>query len=339
MKKNKEKKEDIDLETKKSTPEPVFEIHRMPKEYKHGRFGEKSKEGLKEEKTTPANKSKTKKAGMLIIAFGSLLVIFLAYIIFSYIRNPDFSMADLFTSAEKIVLEEEDEAISTPPLAEEDPIIEDDDIIEDEDDLFDEEPIFEEDVSEEDLVVEDIIFSFVDSDGDGLGDEEEALLGTDPFNPDTDGDGFDDLTEVLNLYDPAGPGSLEENENIDRYKNYTFGYSLLYPNSWEKNVLSDETSVMFLINNNSFVQVLVEANENNQSIENWYSSRFFRSPGAGLIRENSDWRGVFSEDGLAFYITDSGLENIYTFIYSTPENRPILFPNIFNMMINSFEIN
>ncbi len=36
----------------------------------------------------------------------------------------------------------------------------------------------------------------LDSDGDGLTDEEEAKLGTDPFNPDTDGDGLTDYEEV-----------------------------------------------------------------------------------------------------------------------------------------------
>ena len=36
----------------------------------------------------------------------------------------------------------------------------------------------------------------LDSDGDGLTDAEEAVLGTDPNNPDTDGDGLDDFTEV-----------------------------------------------------------------------------------------------------------------------------------------------
>jgi len=35
-----------------------------------------------------------------------------------------------------------------------------------------------------------------DSDGDGLSDEEETKLGTDPFNPDTDGDGLLDGEEV-----------------------------------------------------------------------------------------------------------------------------------------------
>lgn len=35
-----------------------------------------------------------------------------------------------------------------------------------------------------------------DSDGDGLTDSEELLLGTNPFNPDTDGDGLSDGQEV-----------------------------------------------------------------------------------------------------------------------------------------------
>ncbi len=36
----------------------------------------------------------------------------------------------------------------------------------------------------------------IDSDGDGLLDSEEAVAGTDPFNPDTDGDGLSDGQEV-----------------------------------------------------------------------------------------------------------------------------------------------
>ena len=47
---------------------------------------------------------------------------------------------------------------------------------------------------------------FIDSDGDGLSDEEELLLGTDPYNPDTDGDGLTDYEEVR-IYgtDPLNP--------------------------------------------------------------------------------------------------------------------------------------
>ena len=42
----------------------------------------------------------------------------------------------------------------------------------------------------------------VDSDGDGLSDSEEALLGTDPNNADSDGDGISDGDEVANGTDP-----------------------------------------------------------------------------------------------------------------------------------------
>jgi len=42
----------------------------------------------------------------------------------------------------------------------------------------------------------------LDSDFDGLPDEKEVEIGTDPFNSDTDGDGYFDGTEVENNYNP-----------------------------------------------------------------------------------------------------------------------------------------
>ena len=45
----------------------------------------------------------------------------------------------------------------------------------------------------------------VDTDGDGLTDEQEALLGTDPDSPDTDGDGVSDGQEVADGTDPLVP--------------------------------------------------------------------------------------------------------------------------------------
>ena len=40
-----------------------------------------------------------------------------------------------------------------------------------------------------------------DTDGDGLTDKQEAVIGTDPTNPDTDGDGVDDYTQLVTLGD------------------------------------------------------------------------------------------------------------------------------------------
>ncbi|MFA5855386.1 MAG: S-layer homology domain-containing protein [Candidatus Gracilibacteria bacterium] len=44
-----------------------------------------------------------------------------------------------------------------------------------------------------------------DSDGDGLDDLEEAVIGTDPVNSDTDDDGYLDGTEIFSGYDPLDP--------------------------------------------------------------------------------------------------------------------------------------
>ena len=49
----------------------------------------------------------------------------------------------------------------------------------------------------------------VDSDGDGLGDDEERIFGTDPHNWDTDGDGASDHDEVwVHQTDPLDSKSV-----------------------------------------------------------------------------------------------------------------------------------
>ncbi|MDD5072091.1 MAG: hypothetical protein PHQ42_05170 [Patescibacteria group bacterium] len=51
----------------------------------------------------------------------------------------------------------------------------------------------------------------VDTDGDGLSDYEEVrIYKTDPLNPDTDGDGYPDGEEVRSGYNPLGEGRLYE---------------------------------------------------------------------------------------------------------------------------------
>lgn len=62
-----------------------------------------------------------------------------------------------------------------------------------------------------------------DSDGDGLTDEEEAKLGTDPFKKDTDGDGLTDYEEVrIYKTDPLNPDTdfdgLSDGDEVKKYK-------------------------------------------------------------------------------------------------------------------------
>ncbi|MEM7386523.1 MAG: hypothetical protein AAF514_16400, partial [Verrucomicrobiota bacterium] len=56
----------------------------------------------------------------------------------------------------------------------------------------------------------------IDRDGDGLGDDEEAALGTDPENPDSDGDGVSDGGEVSLGTDPLDPNSKPDGIVLDR---------------------------------------------------------------------------------------------------------------------------
>ena len=46
---------------------------------------------------------------------------------------------------------------------------------------------------------------FQDADQDGLSDDEESVLGTDPKKKDSDGDGYNDGVEVKSGYDPLKP--------------------------------------------------------------------------------------------------------------------------------------
>ena len=73
-----------------------------------------------------------------------------------------------------------------------------------------------------------------DSDGDGLTDNQEVLIGTDPNNPDTDGDGINDKAEVgSNVNSPRdtdGDGKIDALDTDDdndglltKYENYNGG--------------------------------------------------------------------------------------------------------------------
>jgi len=60
----------------------------------------------------------------------------------------------------------------------------------------------------EDEGLEPFEFVPLDSDEDGLSDQDERHYGTNRLDPDTDGDGFDDGTEVKNGFNPLGEGRL-----------------------------------------------------------------------------------------------------------------------------------
>lgn len=63
---------------------------------------------------------------------------------------------------------------------------------------------------DEKLIQTSPIALMIDSDQDGLPDEIEKRIGTDPFNADSDNDGFNDGQELKNNFNPLGEGRFEK---------------------------------------------------------------------------------------------------------------------------------
>lgn len=101
---------------------------------------------------------------------------------------------------------------------------------------------------------------FLDSDQDGLSNQEEKLYGTDPDKADTDGDGYSDGAEIKSGYDPLKPApgdklmdsgtenpaanNAEDEKNITKDLANKISAITLSPDSEEKNISLDEIKSM-----------------------------------------------------------------------------------------------
>ncbi len=179
----------------------------------------------------------------------------------------------------------------------------------------------------------------LDTDGDGLFDDEETALGTNASSTDTNGNSYQDLVEVNNNYNPSGSGRLSANENLARYQDKVYGYELLYPKSWPVKALNNETTMIFTAPDNSLVQISIQDNADKQSILGWYETSF---PDIVVtydkLKSADGWEGVMGEDGLNFYLTGQDRKNIYVISYIPAVDDRVAYPNIFGLMINSFFI-
>lgn len=178
----------------------------------------------------------------------------------------------------------------------------------------------------------------IDEDSDGLNNDEEVVLGTNPNSLDSDGDTYTDLAEINNGYDPIGLERLEYNINLQEYANSVGSYRLFRPKTWEIEALDDNNTVIFTAPDNSLIQISVQKNINQQSIVGWYGSAFPTSVITyDKLNSHANWEGIFSDDGLNFYLTDDGQQYIYVISYISADGR-LVYPNIFQLMINSLQI-
>lgn len=273
-----------------------------------------------------AEKKKFKIVGVLIMFFGFIVIAAIVYFAYIYTIAPAANKNKIEIKPENEIKKSEEElqASSTEPA-----------------------PVLDLNNNNDTVLIEAVEVSgsevdeaddapLLDSDGDGLYDEEEIILGTSKDNQDSDGDGYNDLQEILNSYNPAGVGRIEDNSNLVFYHNQAYSFNFLYPVAWLTNQLNDNTFVLEAADS-SYFQVSVMKNDNKSGIVSWYEN-MFKDESVSLDRliVKSDFEAIKSADGLNFYITEESRENIYALSYIPINSERRAYKNIFNLMLNSF---
>lgn len=182
----------------------------------------------------------------------------------------------------------------------------------------------------------------LDSDKDGLTDEEEKLYKTDSLNPDTDSDGYLDGAETLSLYSPLSKGGkIDTSGLINIYINPVFKYSLFYPAGWIAQALDQSNAtVIFTSATGEFIESLVLENPQKLTISNWYKEQ---SPDINLVdTKKSKLDGqeaieIIDKDNGQKIIYAAYKDKVYGLIYNYGTQEGLNFETTFGMMENSFK--
>ncbi|MFZ4648598.1 MAG: thrombospondin type 3 repeat-containing protein [Patescibacteria group bacterium] len=302
-----------------------FVVHNMPAPV--------SSEGTTN-KTSLAAPENHKKTGMIIISLGILLVIGLLYGVYILVIKPSLksnvSQEVPLAVEEPVVTPENIQAVVIPPVASSTVIATETPEISPTSTTNIEQP-----------VVVPSVESIIDTDSDGLSDEEEKLIGSNPNKIDTDSDGNADLIEVQNTYNPAGSGRLASSSMLNNYRNPSLKYSLIYPKSWSiKNLNGNETVLISSVDEKYFIQILHQNNENNLDIVDWYQAEFpGQEVGEGRSATDGSWIGVYNADKSVFYLNDKAKKNIYIFSLTAAEGSAVNYFRLFELVINNFKLN
>ena len=190
-------------------------------------------------------------------------------------------------------------------------------------------------------VVVERVHASTDTDSDSLTDEEEKLFQTSPVNPDSDGDGFKDGDEVKSLYNPnKGNGAkLLDSGLVTQYTNPVVHYTVLYPKPWIVKA-TDNTAqeVVFAADTGEFVSVLVQSNEKQLSIRDWYAGQNPSVEASTLaeVKTSSGLLGIESSDGLTTYIAAG--RSVIVLAYNIGLRTDASFLTTVAMMRNSLTV-
>jgi len=338
----------VKKEEKKAHKEIEDRVHKdlivksMPSQKKMSGAGrvKKSKEepSFHYEEKSSTSKNNHKSVGLVIITLGILVVAVVIYFSYQYIIKPE---ANTTPQTEQTPPTTQ----TAPPVIEDEPVDEVSEPVDITPDT-DTTPIVdleEIDAPEEEEEAPDTEATPPplpeDSDFDGLNNDEELILGTNPKSVDSDGDSYGDLSEIRNGYNPTGDGKLVENEKLSTYGNDTIGYSLVYPNAWNIESLNNDYTLVFSTPDDSLVQISAQENIEGQSIMTWYELAF---PDETItydkLKSNDGWEGLTGPNGLNFYLTDVNKTNIYVISFIPALGDRLTYPNIFEMMIDTLLI-
>lgn len=188
------------------------------------------------------------------------------------------------------------------------------------------------------VLISEIIGSSLDSDHDGLTDEEEQIYDTNPSKPDTDEDAYLDGEEVKNGFNPViADAKLSVSNLVNTYSNPVYDYSILYPAKWLAQAV-DQTNmeVMFASSAGEFVEVIAQENLAELSSYDWYLSQFSDASGEIETITVNERDAVQSADGMNIYLADGDM--VYILAYNIGLKSSADFKTTFKMMINSFQI-
>lgn len=180
------------------------------------------------------------------------------------------------------------------------------------------------------------VVSVVDSDFDGLTDDEEKLIGTNLSLADTDNDSYSDIAELKSGYNPLLAGKkMDESSMFSRYQ-IDSRTNILYLNAWEVTRSDANNTIVFTDEDKAFIQVTFQNNDEKLPPLAWYEKQFSGlMPGESISGDS--WSGFYSQDNSAAYIFSNDLLKIYTIAYSPLVENDLNFP-FFRLMAKTITI-
>lgn len=181
----------------------------------------------------------------------------------------------------------------------------------------------------------------LDSDSDGISDEEERVFGTDPAIPDTDGDGFLDGNEVFHLYNPAAeaPIRLVDSGLVNEIR-ASSGWRMFAPRPWISTLIPpDGAEATIRTGTGETFEVMILDNPQNLVLRDWYSEneQVITSPNAvRSIVTKGGLQGILGVDRLSAFFAWDG--KVFVIRYNLGEQAFINYRTSFEMMLNSLEL-